>query len=378
MKNKAKGLSLYLLMAAVLLITGCGGRGGYPLRFDNLYYFDPQSGAAIKYSSEAGYTEKEIAVVEAGKVNYPELTKKYITIPCGLSFSSKGQVNANIAYAVVNSSVVLATPTGVEAPFDYMCLPGDTSRILIWVDDAVISVLDLASDTAQAVISPGEGISVRALAPVNGGDGLLYEEKRAGEAALFIYDFSGGTSSKVADFNGYDFLGMEGEEDALCASVVTEKGVSHYSSVQLLDLKTGSFEMLYENKRRSAPFGFAGAGKIYTSLEDGRLELTDYKTGESITLDAGSYTEVYYASINADGKYMAVLKDVTDEDGFMSLSLITLNLETGDMAEHYNSLENDDFQLYFSEWHNDRLLAISYLSNTVVNSGYTMIKQLTH
>ncbi|MHC1693754.1 MAG: hypothetical protein AB9835_00455 [Eubacteriales bacterium] len=375
--NKINKLPVMVLLLA-LVLSSCATGEFYPLKLDDVYYLEPDSNTLVKYSSESGYTEKELAVIRDEKLTYPELTRKYITLPCGKDYSSTGAVKANIAYGVVDGQVVLATPTQIEAPFEYISIPDDTSRIFIWVGTTGVNLLDLSQDTAVALISDASMSYVKVLDYIKG-EGLLYQAgTETGKTSLYIYNPDTAATKRVADFAGREYIKMDAEGGIICSALEYDNGIAYYKTVEKLDVQSGEYTQLYKSTRKGEVFNYIGQNMIYSAPGNGVLEITDYTTGNVEYYDIGAYAQVSYALLSSDGKYLAVYKDLPDASGYIYISLITLNIETGNVKEHYNSAEVEDYSLYYIEWYDANHLIINYLSDKAAKNGYSMIKTISN
>ena len=399
MKNKIKSglFFIFVILFIISGLSGCAGGKKYftELKSSYMYYYymhDKSDGILKKLPSELTWEPEELLSYnpEDRKTQILEYQTLSVTLPKRASNTDKiSDYKITMAYTVYNGKLIFTEVPIQYEPHEYFIIDNSIDSVIVTVDNYNAYLVNL-NDASYKKLYNGENYA-KTISISPDGKYLLYLSENS--ADIYSYDIAAGTETKLMNFANKEFLCWEKNDPGnfLFRDATTKNGKKVYSDIYIYFIKDST-----ENRYFSAiPYPYAeeeyisyemiGDKYIYTTetikSENTKTEtiiyITDIYTGETITINAGKYSMIWYVAISESKEYIAFFGSYINADGIAIPEIVTVNTETNNMIAQYEQSVGEYFIDSFS-WCPDNVLAVNFLNTIDLYNDLCRLLAITH
>jgi len=351
--------AIFLALAFVFGICGCGGWNKYFSELGGAYVYDRESFILKKFPSEITWEENEILL-------YSPETKKtktieYELLELALPINATSGYVINMAYATHENRLIFTEVPRMYAPHKYFTLNSPDS-VVVSVDDVNAFLIDVKEASAKRLLDDANFAKTVGVSP--DGRYLLYLSK---STDIFCLDIEAGTKSKIMDFADREFLGWEkGAPNFLFreSRLSATEGKKIYSDIRRYAIPQSKEDVFFSFGEGYINYEMTGDRYAYTTKKSERdtiIDIRDIYSGEALSVNVGNYSLIWDIEVCESGEYVAFLASYINPAGMAIAEVATVNTETGHILPEYEQSQGQYFIKTFG-WLPDNVLMLNFVN----------------
>jgi hypothetical protein len=399
-----KRLFCYSALILFLLLNSCGSANKHFTEIRGAYIFDAGSGALIKYPSDFMYEENEFlayspddsrtSVIDYQKVRLSLQAHDYV-------IGGFYDHIIEIAYAVQNNKLILASVPDQMPIYDYFLIGGSSDTLVITVGDENAYLVNLSTGNARKLFNDSRFnnyfnkdsiknlVFARVISVSPDGRYLLFvsnrnfmDDMQPNHFDLFAID----THTFIDKNNPGSFLYRElriSADGARTFSPILRHSTEDGRQYMFLNLNASlrEYEMLDDEHiyimRRSAERAvemFDGHEEI---IQTAVLYVANIYTREIFAVDPGRYTTVTNVKMSDTGEYLAFWGSYINRQGVILTEVVTLHIASNDIVSHYEQ-NVDNYIIRSFYWLPNNVLAVNFFNLTDFSRDACRLHRITH